>query len=235
MIKINLLPISDADRIEDGKSFFTILFMLFVLVSLIAYYRQRQDVSDLEAQQGRMSSLQRDRRALQQKVEESKKLEESFNQLKDEVDRQQEVINDLTQNQVSPAGLLSEFAYLLSPPKGDTERENFAQKGWRWSWNPGEVWIERFREELRTVRLQGYARTIDDVGEFLNRLNASNHFLNPYLKFTESDRVSFPNGQRGEFVRFEIETRVLYGASDLKKLFEQTGEPLPGARADSTR
>lgn len=235
MIKINLLPISDADRIEDGKSFFTVLFMVFIMVSVLSYYRQRQDVEELESRQGRMNALQRDRRALQEKVEESKKLEDSFNQIKEEVDRQQEVINDLTQNQVSPASLLSEFSYLLSPPKGDNERENFAQKGWRWSWNPGEIWIERFREEMRTVKLQGYARTIDDVGEFLNRLNASNHFLNPYLKFTESDRISFPNGQRGEFVRFEIETRVLYGASDLKKMFDQTGEPLPGARAEALR
>lgn len=235
MIKINLLPISDADRIEDGKAFFTVLFMVFILVSVVAYFRQRQDVDDLDARQGRMNALQRDRRALQQKVEESKKLEESFSQLKEEVDRQQEVINDLTQNQVSPAGLLSEFSYLLSPPRGDNERENFAQKGWRWSWNPGEVWIERFKEDMRSVRLQGVARTIDDVGEFLNRLNASNHFMHPYLKFTELDRISFPNGQRGAFVRFEIETRVLYGVSDLKKLFDQTGEPLPGARAEAGR
>jgi len=235
MIKINLLPLSDADRIEDGKSFFTVLFLVFILVSVVSYYRQRQDVDELESKQVRVSALQRDRRALQQKVEESKKLEGSFNQIKQEVDRQQEVINDLTQNQVSPAGLLSELSYLLSPPKGDTERENFAQKGWRWSWNPGEVWIERMKEEQRKVRLQGYARTINDVGEFLNRLNASEHFLKPYLKFTESDRVSFPNGQRGEFVRFEIETQVLFGASDLKLLFEQTGEALPGARAEKVR
>lgn len=137
MIKINLLPISDADRIEEGKSFFAMLFFVFVIVSLFAYLLQRQDQEELESKRAGIQRLQRDRQELQKKVQQSKDLEETFKQLKVEVDHQQEVINDLTQNQVSPAALLSEIAYLLSPPSNDTERENFAQKGWRWSWNTG--------------------------------------------------------------------------------------------------
>ena len=233
MIKINLLPISDADRIEDGKSFFAMLFFVFVIVSLFAYLLQRQDQEELESKRAGIQRLQRDRQELQKKVQQSKDLEETFKQLKVEVDHQQEVINDLTQNQVSPAALLSEIAYLLSPPSNDTERENFAQKGWRWSWNTGELWVDRFKEEQRQVRLTGYARTINDVSELLTRLNSSPHFIKPRLKFTEADKVSFPNGRRGEFVRFEIESRALYGASDLKALFEQSGEPLPGSAGSS--
>lgn len=233
MIKINLLPLSDADRIEDGKTLFAMLFFVFVIVSLLAYMLQRQDMEELDSKRQDINKLQRARQELQQKVQQSKDLEETFKALKVEVDRQQEVINNLTQNQVSPAGLLSELAYLLSPPQNDTERENFAQKGWRWSWNTGEVWIERFKEEQRMVKLQGFARNINDVSEFLNRLSASPHFLKPQLKYTEADKVSFPNGQRGAFVRFEISSRVLYGASDLKELFRQAGEPLPGARSST--
>lgn len=84
------------------------------------------------------------------------------------------------------------------------------------------------------MRLTGYARNINDVSELLTRLNSSPHFIKPRLKFTEADKVSFPNGRRGEFVRFEIESRALDGASDLKTLFEQSGEPLPGSTGAST-
>ena len=47
---------------------------------------------------------------------------------------------------------------------------------------------------------------------------------------TEAEKKSFPNGKKGVFVRFEIEARVVYGASDLKKLYQEAGEPLPGTR-----
>lgn len=42
MIRINLLPITDADRIEDGQKFFATLFMSVVLVFALAYSYQSQ-------------------------------------------------------------------------------------------------------------------------------------------------------------------------------------------------
>lgn len=233
MIKINLLPISDAERVEDGKQLFVILFFVAVLCSGLMFHLKGQVQEDLDVQLSKLNGLQKSQRELDEKIQESQALERTFNELKVEVDRQQSVIDDLTQNQVSPAALLSELSYLLSPPKDDTERENFDQKGWRWSWDTGAVWLERFREEDRVLKLQGHARTLEDVGELLNRLNASNHFLNTHLKYTEATRLTFPNGRSGPFVRFEIDARVIYGASDLKRLFELTGEPLPGAQGAS--
>ena len=157
-----------------------------------------------------------------------------FKDLKSDVDRELEVINDLTQNQISPAGLLSELSYILSPPKDDTERENFTQKGWRWNWETGNVWLDSFKEDQRKLKLMGHARTIDDVGELLSRLSISRYFIKTTLKVTEAEKISFPNGKKGTFVRFEIVARVIYGASDLKKLYQELGEPLPneqGVRA----
>ena len=233
MIRINLLPISDAERVEEGQQLFVMLFFMAVLASGLMYYMKGQVQEELDAQLQALSGLQRGQRELDEKIQESQALERTFNELKVEVDRQQSVIDDLTQNQVSPAGLLSELSYLLSPPKDDTERENFDQKGWRWTWDTGSVWFERFREEDRLLKMQGHARTLEDVGELLNRLNASSHFISTHLKYTEATRLTFPNGRSGAFVRFEIDARVVYGASDLKRLFELTGEPLPGAQGSS--
>ncbi|MBM4291334.1 MAG: PilN domain-containing protein [Deltaproteobacteria bacterium] len=235
MIRINLLPISDAERVEDGKQLFVLLFFVAVLSSGLMFYVKGQVQGELDAQLQALSGLQRGQRELDEKIQESQALERTFNELKVEVDRQQLVIDDLTQGQVSPAALLVELSYLLSPPKDDAERENFDQKGWRWSWDTGGVWLERFREEDRLLKLQGHARGLEDVGELLNRLNASSHFLSTHLKYTEATRLTFPNGRAGSFVRFEIDARVLYGASDLKRLFELAGEPLPGAPTSGAR
>jgi type IV pilus assembly protein PilM len=233
MVKINLLPISDADRIEDGRNFFVVLFLILVFVSVSFYYVKQQTINELSIQQQTLSGLKRKQKELDEKIKNSKALEKSFKEIKKDVDREQEVINDLTQNQVSPAGLLNDLSYLLSPPKDDTERENFTQKGWRWNWDTGSVWIEELKEDKREVKIRGFARTINDVGELLNRLNVSQYFVKTTLKMTEAEKKSFPNGKKGIFVRFEIEARVVYGTSDLKKLYQEAGEPLPGTRTSS--
>ena len=147
--------------------------------------------------------------------------------MKAEVDRKKEVINDLTQNQITPAGFLNELSYLLSPPRDDAERENFTQKGWRWNWDTGAVWISELREDKREVMLKGYGRTIDDVGELLKRFETSKYVVKAVLKMTESEKISFANGRSSAFVRFEMNLRVIYGASDLKRLFFDQNEPLP--------
>jgi type IV pilus assembly protein PilM len=229
MIRINLLPISDADRVDDGKNLFMMLFFIAVVISVGFLYLKNQNQTRLDEQLEILNGLQRQQKDLDEKIQESKRLEQSLREIKAEVDREQEVINDLTQNQISPAGLLNEISYMLSPPKDDTERENFTQKGWQWNWEAGDVWLNRLKENNRKTTLEGHARSIDDVGEFLNRLNASNYFIKNTLKITESATLSFPNGKKGSFVRFEIESRVIYGASDLKKLFQELGQPLPGA------
>ena len=44
---------------------------------------------------------------------------------------------------------------------------------------------------------------------------------------TENEMKGFENGRRAQFVRFEMLLRVIYGTSDLKKLFQDSNEPLP--------
>ena len=231
MIRINLLPISEADRIEDGKQVFLILFMMAVITSIGFLYYKNQVVGELESQQSQLSRLKRQQRELDEKIQESKRLEEELNEITTEVNREQEVINDLTRNQISPAGLLSELSYLMSPPKSYTERENFTQKGWQWNWETGGIWLNHFKETDRKLKIIGLTRTIDDVGEFLTRLNGSPYFVKTTLKQTESEKITFPNGYKAVFTRFEIETQIVYGVSDLKRLFEQAGEPIPGRKS----
>ena len=58
--------------------------------------------SQLETQRQSLSRLQKSQKELDNKIRKSKDLERFFKDLKSDVDREQEVINDLTQNQISP-------------------------------------------------------------------------------------------------------------------------------------
>ena len=227
LIRINLLPITEADRIEDGRNFFLIIFMLLIIVSGVFYTLQGRTDEELQTKVRVHQGLNVKQRSLKEKQNRSKALEKELKDLKGEVDRKTEVIDDLTQNQISPAGFLNELSYLLSPPRDDTERENFTQKGWRWNWDTGSLWFSQIREDKREVRLKGYGRTIDDVGELLKRLQTSKYVVKADLKMTENEMKGFTNGRRAQFVRFEMLLRVIYGTSDLKKLFQDSGEPLP--------
>ena len=227
LIRINLLPITEADRIEDGRNLFLMYFMLVVMVSSLFYYLKGGADERRVAQSQILQGLTIEQRKLDEEIKRSKSLKEEFDSLKAEVDRKKEVINDLTQNQITPAGFLNELSYLLSPPRDDAERENFTQKGWRWNWDTGAVWISELREDKREVMLKGYGRTIDDVGELLKRFETSKYVVKAVLKMTESEKISFANGRSSTFVRFEMNLRVIYGASDLKRLFFDQNEQLP--------
>lgn len=229
LIRINLLPITEADRIEDGRNIFLMYFMLIMLISGAFYYFKGNVDERLQSQNRVLQDLVVKQRKLDDEIKRSKSLKEEFDQLKAEVDRKKEVINDLTQNQITPAGFLNELSYLLSPPRDDAERENFTQKGWRWNWDTGAVWISELREENRKIILKGYGRTIDDVGELLKRFETSKYVVKALLKLTESEQITFTTGRSSTFVRFEMNLRVVYGASDLKRLFAAQGEPLPKA------
>ena len=227
LIRINLLPITEADRIEDGRNLFLIYFVLTLIVSGVFYYLKGGADERLTRQSQVLQGLTIEQRKLDEEIKRSKNLKEEFDRLKAEVDRKKEVIDDLTQNQITPAGFLNELSYLLSPPRDDAERENFTQKGWRWNWDTGAVWISQLRENKREVSLKGYGRTIDDVGELLKRFETSKYVVKAVLKMTETELINFPNGRSTNFVRFEMNLRVVYGASDLKRLFYAQGESLP--------
>ena len=227
LIRINLLPITDADRIEDGRNVFLMLFMLVLMISGAFYYLQGNTNETLTQKERIYRGLDVKQRGLIEKQNQSKELEKEFKALKDEVDRKKEVIDDLTQNQISPAGFLNELSYILSPPRDDTERENFTQKGWRWNWDTGALWVSEVIENKRDLKIKGYGRTIDDVGELLKRLQTSKYVVKADLKMTENELKGFSQGRRAQFVRFEMWLRVIYGASDLKRLFQQNNEPLP--------
>jgi len=85
MIRINLLPISDAERVEDGKQLFVLLFFVAVLSSGLMFYVKGQVQGELDAQLQALSGLQRGQRELDEKIQESQALERTFNELKVEV------------------------------------------------------------------------------------------------------------------------------------------------------
>jgi Tfp pilus assembly protein PilN len=224
MIRINLLPITDADRIEDGQKFFATLFMSVVLVFALAYSYQSQMQADFDSLSAGFNALKKEEDVLNEKEKELKRINEELSKIKAEAKRQQDIIDNLSQNQVSPAGMLFKLSNLLSPPKDDNERQNFIQRGWNSNWSSGGVWFEKVSESGRTLKIEGYARSIDDVSELWDRLE-SQYFFSENLKSTENVKCPIQYQQNLTCVKFFIETKVNYGAGDLKRLQDAQSQP----------
>jgi hypothetical protein len=232
MIRINLLPITDSDRIEDGQKFFGMLFMGVVMVAVFFYMYHTQMKEELATVDQVLGSLDKKKKELLDKNTEHANLEAEFKTRKANGDRQKEIIDNLTQNQVSPAGMLFELSSLLSPPKDDNERQNVIQRGWKSNWNTGEAWLEKLTENKlgenqRSLTLILYVRNMDDESELMERLEDSKYFLKPVHKFSEQQKLTFDNTQIGSFLKFQIETRTFYGPGDLKKYFQEEKETIP--------
>ena len=220
MIKLNLLPITDEDRAEEGQRVFLVLFLAVALCSGGGYYLTAQAQESLGVIQQRLGRLKRKQRELDQQLASEQTLRTTFAQLKASADRQQEVIDDLTQNQSTPAGMMWTLSQILSPPRDDNERQNFIQRDWRLNWRSGGVWLEEFKEQNREIQLIGFARSNADVSEFLKRLDSSPYFYNVSWSYSQSMLVPLGDGRRGRFVRFQILAKGLFGPSDLKRLIQ---------------
>ena len=231
MIRINLLPITDEDRAEEGQKVFLVLFLLVAICSGAGYYVSTQSGDELSILQSRLNRLKRKQQALDQQIASAKMLETTFTELKASADRQQEVIDDLTQNQSTPAGMMWTLSKILSPPRDDNERQNFIQRDWRLNWRSGGVWLDEFRERDREIQLIGFARSNADVSEFLKRLDSSPHFYNVVWSYSQNFNVPLGGGRKGRFVRFQVLAKGLFGPSDLKRLVQSLSSPSGGQGA----
>jgi type IV pilus assembly protein PilN len=112
---------------------------------------------------------------------------------------------------------MRELSEILTPRKGPTfDRPSYEERlrrdpnvGFNAGWDPRRVWLESFEEVQRKVRIQGSARTNDDVAEFLKRLQLSVFFAEVTPESTT--QVGDGTGQGGaKRISFHLTARVVY-------------------------
>ncbi|HEX2658323.1 MAG TPA: PilN domain-containing protein [Polyangia bacterium] len=131
--------------------------------------------------------------------------------------KQQKTIDALKTGRTGPVYVMRELSEILTPRKGPTfDRPSYEERlrrdpnvGFNANWDPRRVWLESFEETQRKVRIQGAARTNDDVAEFLKRLQLSVFFaeVTPESTTQIADNAAAGGAKR---VSFHLNARVVY-------------------------
>jgi type IV pilus assembly protein PilN len=213
VIRVNLLPQKRRKSAAGNKGELwlvaSLLAVALEIVACLVLYGQKQD--DLGQQLGK-------NRALQAQIDQIKSVAKDHDEVKKKLvalrDRE-EAIAKLESARSGPSAMLLEVARLLTPGRGPSvdpnelskvRRDNPSQD-YNPSWDARRLWLTRFVESDRTVRLEGMARDGEDVSELARRMNLSNYFHDVMLlpaKREVEKTAGLP------MVSFKLEAKVRY-------------------------
>jgi type IV pilus assembly protein PilN len=213
VIRVNLLPQKRRKAGSSGRGELWLVACLLgvalEIVGCLVLFGQKQD--ELAQQQDK-------NKALEGQIKQIKDVSKNHDQVKQKLvalrDRE-EAIAKLQSARSGPTAMLLEVARLLTPGRGPSvdpnelskvRRENPLQD-YNVNWDPRRLWLVKFVENDRTVRLEGVARDGEDVSELARRMNLSTFFddvqLLPAKRELEKES-GLP------MVAFKLEAKVRY-------------------------
>jgi type IV pilus assembly protein PilN len=212
VIRVNLLPqkrrkqsTSQADLWLVGS----LALLVLEIVGCFAWY----GAVETEAEQQRSKN-----RALQAQIDHIKEVSKNHEDVKKKLAllrEREDAISKLQSARSGPTAMLLEVARMLTPGRGPSvdpselsklRRDNPGQ-AYTENWDPRRLWLVRFIEQDRTVRLEGMARDGEDVSELARRMNLSTYFSDVQLlpAKREADKATgLP------VVSFKLEAKVRY-------------------------
>jgi type IV pilus assembly protein PilM len=210
--RINLLPVKEARKRESGKQFLALMGIALLILVGVMYYWQSETEAELARIEGQNNKI-----TAQLKEADAKSKQIALMQAeKDELEKQKVVLDGLLEGQAGPVKMLDELSVMLTPVSDPIQKLAQEKRRWNPDWDPKRLWIMSFVESSRKLKIQGYARTNDDLAEFLHRLNTSKHFVEVRLNLSEMVELSAVPGLK--LVRFDVDALALYGPADVKRL-----------------
>jgi type IV pilus assembly protein PilN len=218
VIRINLLP--QKRRIQsgaEGNQLWLVVTMIVVALEIIAcfvWYGEKQQ--ELAVQKRRSAELQVRIDKVKEAVKDHERVKSKLEQLR----AREDAIAKLQNARTGPTAMLLEVARILTPGRGpsvDPERLSLMRREnplavYNSTWDTRRLWITKFDEHMRTVKLDGSARDAEDVAELARRVNLSSYFYNVKLLpgRKTGDKVDAESKVRLEVVGFQLEAKVRY-------------------------
>ncbi|MCA9597925.1 MAG: PilN domain-containing protein [Myxococcales bacterium] len=212
MIKINLLPQKKrAERSEASQMWLVVVLVLFIFEAggLFVFHGIKSE---------ELKDQNRKNAELKTQIETSKRAVANHTKIKQELEQlraREDAIAKLQSARTGPTAVMLELARILTPGRGpsvDPDRLAQIRKEnplavYNPGWDARRLWLTRFVEQQRKVRLEGVARDGEDVSELARRMNLSSYFFDVRLlpAKTEKDKDSGL-----EVVRFQLEAQVRY-------------------------
>ena len=211
MIRINLLPVKEAQRRASGVQLLLVFAALILVEIAVLFYISSEYQSELRQHQAQNAQIE----AEINKISTATKQIEELKPKRQALEAQRQILLNLIEGKTGPVKMLDELALMLTPIDDPVQKVAMKARGWTADWDPTRLWIENFVEDEREVKLQGMARSNDDLAELLKRLNTSRHFHDVRLNVSEVVTVAEVGGAK--VVSFDISAVTLYGKSDLDR------------------
>jgi type IV pilus assembly protein PilN len=213
MMRINLIRARKAPRLAVGDR--ALVFMGAAVVLAVAGLFALTADASAEADR-----LVRANNVLKDSIEQLKGGLGDYDKVKEQRQdllKQQKTIDALKTGRTGPVYIMRELSEILTAHKGPTfDRPSYEERlrrdpnvGFNAGWDPRRLWLESFEEVQRKVRIQGSARTNEDVAEFLKRLQLSVFFadVTPESTTQIGDGTAATGAKR---VTFHVSARVVY-------------------------
>jgi type IV pilus assembly protein PilN len=178
MIRINLLPIKEAERALGRRRQLSLAILSAVVVILmmaLPYTFQARRLAQLEEQS---EQLQQEIRRLDQQAKEVKDLDAKRAELQAKL----KIIQELKRRRVGPVRALADLSDAT----------------------PEKLWLTEFTEKGGAVSIQGLAIDNQTIAEFMRRLQQSKYFYE--VDLVESAQAVAQPGP--SFKRFQIKARL---------------------------
>jgi type IV pilus assembly protein PilN len=212
VIRINLLPQKRRGErpSEVSQVGLLLLLLLFVaeVVGLFVFHGTKQD--ELKAQNQRNTEVEHQIQQAKSAVSNHPQVKQQLAELRSRED----AIAKLQSARKGPAAVMLELARIVTPGRGpsvDPDRLAQIRKEnphavYNPGWDARRLWVTKFVEQQRKVRLEGVARDGEDVSELARRMTLSSYFHD--VKLLPAKKEKTPEGI--EVVKFQLEAEVTY-------------------------
>lgn len=218
MIRVNLLPQKKKPERGKGASTLTpsasgqkwllipLVLVVAEVVGLLLFHFDRS--SAIDDQNRKNTELQGRISEIQQIVTQHDAVKKDLAEL----NAREDAITQLQAGRTGPTSVLLELAQILTPAKGptvdpdilkDLQKKNPLQV-FNVNWDTHRLWLTKYVEQARVVKIEGFAKDSADVSELSNRLKTSTYFYGFRLLPGKKEE------QQEGLVSFGVELKVRY-------------------------
>jgi type IV pilus assembly protein PilN len=212
VIRINLLPQKKrAERTEGSQLWLAVVLVLFLaeVAALFVFHGFKNE---------QLKEQQRKNAELTAQIDQAKKAVANHGEIKQKLEQlraKEDAISKLQSARTGPTAVLLELARIMTPGRGpsvDPDRLSQLRREnplavFNPGWDARRLWLTKFVEQQRKVRLEGIARDGEDVSELARRMQLSSFFADVRLLPAKKEK----DGKSGlELVKFQLEAEVKY-------------------------
>lgn len=212
MIKINLLPSKRRAQRAEGGQLWAVVVVLLVALEAVGFFIFHG------AKKEELTKQRRENATLEEQIAQSKAMVKNHADVKAQLERlraREDAISKLQSARTGPTAVLLELARLLTAGRGpsiDPDRLNQLRREdplavYNPNWDTRRLWITKYIENNRQVRLDGFARDGEDVSELARRMGLSGYFAD--VRLLPAKRAH-SNEAGMDLVQFQLEARARY-------------------------